>query len=204
MGALERIYKQRLAEGRTADAAPLYDILSRKADLAVADVGERTAALAEMAALAAGPLARPDDAIAAWEQVLEAHPGHPEAVPALDAMYRRERRWRDLVDLYERRLGFVETLDEAIALRVKLGGLHEHELGDVTTAIESYAAALGGDPGHAGAIAALERLLGNADGRAAAAEVLEPVYIARHDWTALARLYEVQLDGQSEPDAASI
>ncbi len=201
MGALERIYKQRLAEGRTADAAPLYDILSRKADLAVADVGERTAALAEMAALAAGPLARPDDAIAAWEQVLEAHPGHPEAVPALDAMYRRERRWRDLVDLYERRLGFVETLDEAIALRVKLGGLHEHELGDVTTAIESYAAALGGDPGHAGAIAALERLLGNADGRAAAAEVLEPVYIARHDWTALARLYEVQLDGQSEPDA---
>jgi hypothetical protein len=113
MGALERIYKQRLAEGRTADAAPLYDILSRKADLAVADVGERTAALAEMAALAAGPLARPDDAIAAWEQVLEAHPGHPEAVPALDAMYRRERRWRDLVDLYERRLGFVETLDEA-------------------------------------------------------------------------------------------
>jgi tetratricopeptide (TPR) repeat protein len=201
MGALERIYKQRLAEGRTADAGPLYDILSRKADLAVADVGERTAALAEMAGLAAGPLARPDDAIAAWEQVLEAHPGHPEAVPALDAMYRKERRWRDLVDLYERRLGFVETLDEAIALRVKLGGLHEQELGDVTTAIESYAAALGGDPGHAGAIAALERLLGNPDGRAAAAEVLEPVYIARHDWTALARLYEVQLDGQSEPDA---
>ena len=201
LGALERIYKQRLAAGQVADAAPLYDILGRKADLAVADVGERTAALAEMATLAAGPLGRTDDAIAAWEQVFEAQPAHPEAATALEAMYRRERRWRDLVDLHERRLGFVETLDEAIALRVKLGALHEQELGDVTTAIESYAAALGGDPGHAGAIAALERLLANPDGRAAAAEVLEPVYISRHDWPRLARLYEVQLDGQAEPDA---
>jgi tetratricopeptide (TPR) repeat protein len=151
LGALERIYRERLRGGRTADAAPLYEILARKADLAGADVAARTAALAEMAELAAGPLARPDDAIAAWEQVLEALPAHPQAATALDAMYRRERRWRDLVDLYERRLGFVDTLDEAIALRVKLGELHEHELGDVTTAIESYAAALGGDPGHVGA-----------------------------------------------------
>ncbi|MBK9031624.1 MAG: tetratricopeptide repeat protein [Myxococcales bacterium] len=201
LGALERIYKQRLAEGATGDAAPLYDILSRKADLAVADVVERTAALAEMATLAAGPLARPDDAIAAWEQVLEAQPRHPTAAPELDRMYRGERRWRDLVDLHERRLGFVDTIEEAITLRVKLGALHEHELGDVTTAIESYAAALGGDPGHAGAIAALERLLTNPEGRADAAEVLEPVYISRHDWTRLARLYEIQLDGQTEPDA---
>ena len=100
---------------------------------------DHTAALAEMAALAAGPLGRTDDAIAAWEQVFEAQPAHPEAAKALEAMYRRERRWRDLVDLQERRLGFVETVDEAIALRVKLGELHEHELGDVTTAIESYA-----------------------------------------------------------------
>jgi tetratricopeptide (TPR) repeat protein len=201
LGALERIYRERLRGGRTADAAPLYEILARKADLAGADVAARTAALAEMAELAAGPLARPDDAIAAWEQVLEALPAHPQAATALDAMYRRERRWRDLVDLYERRLGFVDTLDEAIALRVKLGELHEHELGDVTTAIESYAAALGGDPGHAGAIAALERLLANPDGRAAAAEVLEPVYISRHDWARLARLYEINLDGTAEPDA---
>ncbi|MEZ4402162.1 MAG: tetratricopeptide repeat protein [Kofleriaceae bacterium] len=201
LGALERIYKARMAEGATDDAGPLYDILSRKADLAISDPAERTAALAEMALLASGPLARPDDAVAAWEQVLEAQPRHPQAALALESMYRQERRWRDLADLYERRLGFVGSLDEAIALRVKLGDLHERELGDVGEAIDSYAAALGGDPGHAGALGALERLLTNPDARAAAAEVLEPVYISRHDWGRLARLHEIRLDGEVDPDA---
>ena len=202
LGALEHIYRERLAgKPDRADAAALYELLSRKADLAGPGALERTEALVDMAKLAAGPLARPDDAIAAWEQVMEAQPNHAEAAPALEAMYRGERRYADLVDLYERRLGFVQTIEEAIGLRVKLGELHERELADVQTAIESYAAALGGDPGHAGAIAALERLLENADGRQAAAEVLEPVYISRHDWNRLARLYELQLEVQTEPDA---
>jgi len=202
LGALEHIYRERLGtEPSRADASALYDLLSRKADLAGVDVIARTAALTDMAKLASGLLARPDDAIAAWEQVLETQPNHAEAAPALEQMYRSQRRWADLVDLYERRLGFVQTVEEAIALRVKLGEIQERELHDVPTAIESYAGAIGSDPGHAGAIAALERLLGNPDGRAAAAEVLEPVYISRHDWTRLARLYELQLETQSEPDA---
>lgn len=201
LGALERIYRERLGGGATEDAAPLYEILARKAELAGPDVAQRIAALGEMATLAAGPLGRVDDAIVAWEQVLEAMPSHGAAAAALEGMYRSERRWHDLVELYERRLGFVQSLDEAIALRVKLGDLHERELGDVTTAIESYAAALGGDPGHAGALAALERLLDHPDGRTDAAEVLEPVYISRHDWARLARLYERTLEHTVEPDA---
>lgn len=192
LGALEGLYR------RGGDVRALYDLLTLKAEL-VSDPGEKLAALTELATLAAGPVDRPDDAIAAWEEILEVDPSRADAVAALDGLYRRERRWPDVVDLYERRMGFVVTIEEAVALRVKLAEVQERELADRAAAIDSYAAALGGDPGNAHALAALERMIADPDVRAAAAEVLEPIYIARQDWPRLARLNEAQLEASSDP-----
>ncbi|HVV87331.1 MAG TPA: tetratricopeptide repeat protein, partial [Kofleriaceae bacterium] len=195
LGALESIYRQ----GGPAQAEELYKILAQKTDLGTADPLERKAALAEMAALAGGPLRRTDDAITAWQSVLELDPSDEPAATALEALYRDQGRWADLIDLYERRLGFVESLEEAVALRIKAGQVHEQELRDLSAAADSYAAALSGDPAEPTALAALERMLTEVDVRAQAAEVLEPIYIWRQDWPRLVRIYEVRLDAAGEP-----
>ncbi|MCE9575633.1 MAG: tetratricopeptide repeat protein [Deltaproteobacteria bacterium] len=191
--ALESIYREGGEHGR------LWEILSRKAELAGDDLDERVACLAEAAALSAGPLNRPDEAIAGWESVLELEPQRQDAVAALEALYRQGQRWHDLVDLHERRLGFAFTVEEAVALRVRLGEIHEKELHDANAAVDSYAAALGGDPANPQALAALERFLDDAAVRALAAEVLEPIYVQRQDWPRLARIWEIELDAAADP-----
>ncbi|HMG57223.1 MAG TPA: hypothetical protein VK601_27175, partial [Kofleriaceae bacterium] len=190
--ALEAIYRD------TNDDERLTEILLRQADSANADVDERVGALVEAAGLYV-TLARPDDAIATWEQVLAVAPERRDAVDALEALYREQGRWPDVVELYERRLGFATTIDEAVALRVQLGEIHERQLHDVETAIDNYAAALGGDSDHPVALAAVERYLQDPDARMVAAEVLEPIYVAQQRWTDLIRVYEAKLESASDP-----
>ncbi|HEX4420604.1 MAG TPA: tetratricopeptide repeat protein [Kofleriaceae bacterium] len=190
--ALESIYRE------TNDDERLVEILLRQADSASADVDERVGALVEAAGLYV-TLARPDDAIATWEQVLEIAPERRDAVAALEALYREQERWPDVVELYERRLGFATSIEEAVALRVQLGEIHERHLHDIETAIDNYAAALGGDSRHKVALAAIERYLQEPEVRMVAAEVLEPIYVAQHRWLDLIRVYEAKLEGASDP-----
>jgi tetratricopeptide (TPR) repeat protein len=190
--ALESIYRD------TNDDERLTEILLRQADSPNADVDERVGALVEAAGLYV-TLDRPDDAIATWEQVLAVAPERRDAVAALEALYREQGRWPDVVELYERRLGFATSIEEAVGLRVSLGEIHERHLHDVETAIDNYAAALGGDSRHAVALAAIERYLHDPDVRMVAAEVLEPIYVAQQRWVDLIRVYEAKLEGASDP-----
>ncbi|MEO7733458.1 MAG: hypothetical protein ABIY55_21020, partial [Kofleriaceae bacterium] len=190
--ALEIIYRD------TNDDERLTEILLRQADSANADIDERVGALVEAAGLYV-TLDRPDDAIATWEQVLEVAPERRDAVDALEALYREQGRWPDVVELYERRLGFATSVEEAVGLRVQLGEIHERHLHDVETAIDNYAAALGGDSRHAVALGAIERYLQDPDVRMVAAEVLEPIYVAQQRWIDLIRVYEAKLEGASDP-----
>ncbi|TMQ05936.1 MAG: tetratricopeptide repeat protein, partial [Deltaproteobacteria bacterium] len=190
--ALEAIYRD------TNDDERLTEILLRQADNPNADIDERVGALVEAAGLYVA-LHRPDDAIATWEQVLAVAPERRDAVSALEALYREQGRWPDVVELYERRLGFATSIDEAVELRVQLGEIHERHLHDVETAIDNYAAALGGDAHHAVALAAVERYLQDPDARVVAAEVLEPIYVAQQRWLDLIRVYEAKLEGASDP-----
>ncbi|HEY0193539.1 MAG TPA: hypothetical protein VGC42_20620, partial [Kofleriaceae bacterium] len=176
----------------------LVEILLRQADSANADVDEQVGALVEAAGLYV-TLDRPDDAIATWEQVLEVAPERRDAVAALEALYREQQRWPDVVELYERRLGFATSIEEAVALRVQLGEIHEQHLHDVETAIDNYAAALGGDSRHQVALAAIERYLQEPEVRMVAAEVLEPIYVAQARWLDLVRVYEAKLASASDP-----
>ncbi|MCW5805807.1 MAG: tetratricopeptide repeat protein, partial [Deltaproteobacteria bacterium] len=192
LAALESIYRE------TNDDERLTEVLLRQADTASADVEDRVAALVEAAGLYA-KLARPDEAIATWEQVLAVAPERRDAVDALEALYREQGRWPDVVDLYERRLGFATTIDEAVALRVQLGEIHEKQLRDFETAIDNYSAALSGDPRNEVALAAVERYLVDPDLRVVAAEVLEPIYVGQARWHDLIRVYEARLESASDP-----
>ncbi len=190
--ALESIYRD------TNDDERLTEILLRQADSANADIDERVGALVEAAGLYV-TLRRPDDAIATWEQVLAVAPERRDAVAALEVLYREQDRWPDVVELYERRLGFATSVEEAVGLRVQIGEIHERHLHDIEAAIDNYAAALGGDARHAVALAAIERFLHEPDVRMVAAEVLEPIYVAQQRWHDLIRVYEAKLEGASDP-----
>src|SRR5205085_7307036 len=96
LAALESIYRE------TNDDERLTEILLRQADAATGDVDDRVGALVEAAMLYA-QLRRHDDAISTWEQVLAIAPERKDAVDALEALYREQGRWPDVVDLYERR-----------------------------------------------------------------------------------------------------
>ncbi|HTJ43734.1 MAG TPA: tetratricopeptide repeat protein [Kofleriaceae bacterium] len=194
LNALESIYRE------AGEHAKLWEILSRKAELAgqAGELDDQVACLAEAAQLCAGPLRRPEEAVLGWEQVLELEPDRKDAVAALENLYAGGKRWHDLVDLHERRLGFAYTIEDAVALRVRLGDIHDRELRDPHAAVDSYAAALSGDPNNKQALGALEKFLDDPAVRAAAAEVLEPIYVARHDWPRLARIWEIELEAAAD------
>lgn len=194
MAALESIYRsnQKYAE--------LYDILMRKSELAGDDLDAQAAALSEAATLCSDKLDRVDDAIAAWEQVLEIIPDNKNALSALERLYEDSARWHDLVDLLERRLGFAFTVEEAVTLRYRLGEIHEDKLYDNEAAVENYSAALGGDPMHTRATEALERYLDDPGLRLQAADVLEHIYVGQQDWIKLVRIYEIKLEEADDPD----
>ncbi len=189
--ALESIYRD------THDDERLTEVLLRQADITGSDVDDRVHALVEAAGLY-NTAKRFDDSIATWEQVLAVAPERRDAVAALEALYREQGRWPDVVDLYERRLGFATSVEEAVALQVQLGEIHEVHLRDLETAIDNYSAALSGNSAHPVALAAVERYLLDPDIRMVAAEVLEPIYVAQHRWQDLIRVYESKLDGTSD------
>jgi tetratricopeptide (TPR) repeat protein len=194
LDALESIY----LEGRELSA--LFEIYARRADLAgvANDDDKRHHYLVQLASLCEGELDRPSEAVNAWQQVLEIFPNDVDAWRALDAQFTAQKRWADLADLVERRIGFADDLDEAVALRFRLAKVYEEELSDSDRAVENYRATLGGDPAHAGAIAALERFLDDENHRVSAAEVLESVYSSRHDWAKLARIHEIRLEASDD------
>lgn len=190
--ALEGIYRE------AQDYAQLYELLIRKADLNEDDLDVRAGALAEAASLCGEQLARPEDAIMHWEQVLDVVPHHVDAFDALEQLYEDAERWHDLADVLGRRLGFAFKVKDAVELQFRLGGIYEKRLLDSERAVEAYAAALGGDANHEQATAALEAFLDDAGTRNAAAEVLEPIYVARQEWPKLVRIYEIKLDAAED------
>ncbi len=192
LAALESIYRE------TNDDDRLVEILLRQAEAPGVGIDEKVGGLVEAAGMYA-QLKRSEDAMNVWEQVLAIAPERGDAAYALETLYSQAGRWHDVIDLYERRLGFATSIDEAVALQVQLGELHDKQLHDVESAIENYAAALGGNAKQPVALAALERYLNDPDARSKAAEVLEPIYVAQSRWQDLIRVFEAKLASAAEP-----
>jgi tetratricopeptide (TPR) repeat protein len=193
--ALESIY----LEGREWE--PLFEVYVRRAELSQGDDDKRRHYLTLLAQLCEKELDRSAEAMRAWEQVLEMYPADIEASKSLESHYRSSHRSADLAELLEKRLGFTDDLDEAVSLRFQLGTIYDEELSDTDRAVDNYRATLGGDPAHEGAIRALEKFLDDDTHRAAAAEVLDPIYAARHDWPKLVRIYQIRLEGADDSRA---
>ncbi|MEM1030167.1 MAG: tetratricopeptide repeat protein [Myxococcota bacterium] len=197
MVALEGLYAD------TGDNAALLEVLQLRAD-AVAGDAERSELLFRVAELRAGPLSAEDEAIRTYEEILDLE-FDTRAVEALEKLYRSSSRYDDMVRLYERQLDAAEEYDTP-DIRVKMARVVGAHLGDGPRALDELAEALRVDPDHAEAIEWLEGRLqqdddDDTDHRARVAEMLEPVYLSRHDWKRLEGVLEARLETTHDPGA---
>jgi tetratricopeptide (TPR) repeat protein len=197
LAALDRIYRE------TNDAEALVEILVRRADIA-RDVRVDAAAeqrfRGQLGGLAEAPLGRLDEAIAAFERVLELAPADREAREALDRLYTQTERWTDLTRFLEETLQRGRLAErDTVGIRFRLAQIEHDRQGDRESAIAHLRVVLQGDPDHPGAIAMLEGMLDDVAVQGTAAELLEPVYAGRGDWPQLIKIGEIRLLAVEDP-----
>lgn len=190
--ALEELYEE------ANDSANLLEILKLRVDNAEGDV-EKKQLLFRQAALQRGPLGDSAGAIVTYEAILDVAL-EPQAISALESLYREAGRYPDLITLYERQLeGKVGVPAD---LRVNIARIARHNTEDLPRAFDELAEALASDPSHPGAVAELEGLLAtseDAEHKARAGEMLEPVYLRRADWAKVKLALEARLAASQDP-----
>ncbi len=129
--------------GPAATIPALYEILVRRAELARDTAGER-ALRVQVGEVAETKLERLDDAIAAYERVLEIAPADRTAAQALDRLYTRAERWTDLTRLFEEQLRQGSRPErELVDVRFRLARIEQDQRGDREAALEHLQAGPG-------------------------------------------------------------
>jgi tetratricopeptide (TPR) repeat protein len=191
--ALESLYEE------TGDHPALLDVLKRRAEGAESDA-ERKRLLFKEARLCDEKLGDSRAAIGVYEQILDLGLD-ADAIAALERLYAQAERWEDLVSLYERQIAAPgASAERKAALHHALGTVLEQRMHEVDRAFDEYAAALAIDPKHPQTVASLEAMMTGREHGARAAEMLEPVYLARLDWRRVMATLESRLEASQDPD----
>ncbi len=186
LGALEQLFT------RTQRWQDLIGVAARRIEQ-TNDPKEREALYGTMAQIYDERLRRPEDAVAAYQKVLELDPGSERALRALDDLFTRQRMWPELAENLESQYALAAEDEAQLALMLRLSALREREMGLVDVAIEGYRQVLERAPTNTQALAALERLGGDAQYELTIADLLEPLYRHVGDWQKLIGTHEVQV-----------
>lgn len=201
IAALEGLYRQ---TGRHQDLLEIYE---RRMDLE-SDPDARRQMAYGRASLLESEIDDADRAIDAYRSILaEWGDDEQDAYRALDALFEKKARWRDLAEILERRIELGPSSDEELAsLKFRLARvLDEHETAAASgdgreRALALYREVVTISPEHEGARAALEAMLSDAKLGVSAAQILEPMYESRGDDVSLVRALEVLVAGAQEPE----
>ena len=174
---------------RWADLEALYE----QAVAAAADDTRRTDLLTQVALVAEEITSDKPKAIFYYERIRAIEPGHEQAVRALDGLYASQEKWESLAKLLAGRLA-TATLDEGIALKLRLGALHFTRLDDAPGALTYLEEVLQAEPTNRDARDLAEKCLEKPGLRARAALVLEGVYVAQDAIRDLVRVLEIRLE----------
>lgn len=194
MVALEELYAE------MGDNPALLGILKLRADSVEGD-DARAELLFRVAELQAGPLEEKTEAIVTYEEIIDMQLDE-RAISALEGLYRGEERYDDMVRLYERQLDEAPE-DETPDIRVKIARVCQAHLSEAPRALDELGDALRVDPEHAAAIELLENVLSTSeepDQKSRVAEMLEPVYLSRHDWARLESVLKARLETTLDPE----
>ncbi|HEY2406375.1 MAG TPA: tetratricopeptide repeat protein [Polyangiaceae bacterium] len=176
----------------------LISVFRRRIDLAE-EGAERESIYAQMAQVFEEKLSKPDEAIAAYREVLALDPTSQVALLALDGLFTRRGLWTELADNLDTQLGLADTDEAQRDLMLRLAALREREMGQVEAAIEGYRQVLEREPTNPMALSALERLGSMAAYAPTIAEILEPLYRAQGDFQKLIGVNEVQVAQADDP-----
>ncbi len=171
LGDVDGALRYRELAGTAADSTELLRLLERAErwpELAVAlerdlaavppgDVDAQIAILLRLGQLRAGKLARPADAALAFEAVLERQAPHVPALEALDDLYQRLGRDKDLLRVIEARADATLDKRERSQLLARVAQLLQAK-GDVDGAIAAYLAGFDADPANRDIFTSLEKL----------------------------------------------
>lgn len=123
---------------------------------ATEDARRRAAAHARVAEVYENWLDRPERAVEHHQRALSAVSVYAPSFKALTRLYAGMRRYRELVELYERAVE-VSNTELAVAYLLKIGSLYEDHLQDPVQAIHAYRRIQARSPKHLGALHALQR-----------------------------------------------
>lgn len=108
-----------------------------------------------------------------YEKVLTLNPTYLPALRSLGRIYHRERRWSDLLGMYQRELEASRSPDQRVALLFSIAGVQQEELGDDDGAAECLEQVLEMQPGNLPALRALGEIHGRRGRDEALVEVLK-------------------------------
>jgi tetratricopeptide (TPR) repeat protein len=193
LAALEALYEE------SGDAKNLLEVLERRADIAETDEDKKQL-MFRRARLLSDVLDDKAQAIDVYQIILDLALERA-AVDALETLYTGAGRWTDLIALYQRQLD--AKLGAPADLHVSIGRVASRNQGNIALAFDELEEALKRDRQHPGAIGELERLLLEApelEQRAHAAALLEPVYLARADYTRVMDTIRARLEYAPSPE----
>ena len=183
---------------RTERWSDLIGVYRRRIELA-ADGPDREKLYAQMAEVYETRLHKPEDAIAAYREVLGIDETSSVALTALDGLFTRQSMWEELADNLEAQLRLAYDEGEQIRLMLRLAALRESKMSMIEPAIEGYSQVLEREPQNAEALAALERLGLMSEHELHIAETLEPLYRSSGDYGKLIGVHEVQVRRSDDP-----
>ncbi len=190
MDALEQIYET------TEQYPELFEIYRRKAQI-VLDDADRRSILFKQARICEEKLEDVSGATTTYETILESDVENHEAMAALERLYPQSERWTDLMNLLERRVDLDPS--GSVDLLHRLGTLSKEKLGDDERAFDYYRRALEIDSHHQETLVSLEGAMDDEAQRGRVAEILEPVYKARGDWTKLVEALSARSEYCDDP-----
>ena len=193
LASLENLY---LALGREED---LLKVLATKLELA-SDDDDRRQIQARIGSIHE-QLGHPEQAVTAYNAVLDMGVEDASALAALDRLYLGLENWSALADILRRELAVVEEqgeeseagmkLPDRATIRHRLGSVYQDHLGNAEDAIELFREVLEYDPDHADARQRLESWLEHEDFKVRTATILRDVYQRREEWPQLVRALEI-------------
>ena len=99
-----------------------------------------------------------DGAVGSYRRVLDQDPGDLEVLGALEALYRRTERWRDLLGVLRKRVELTGDPDEKEELLSQMAFIHDEMLTEPLQAITQFKEILDLNPTSTGALSALDAL----------------------------------------------
>ena len=172
----EAIAKLRELYTKRRSFKSLYDLLDRLAQRMQAGAVRREVWL-EMAKIAAERLDRGVDAAALYRKLLEEDPAAPGALDALEKQAERDKDYKTVAEVLERRVSAAPDEAQKLVLLQKLGSVYTDRLHDVSGAKDVWRRVLDLQPGHPKAL-----------------RILRDSYLAQGDYDGLADLYAKEGD----------